>query len=590
VTDVLTRSFDAARTGANTAETTLTPANVGANLLVKVASLHFDDDPRLEAQPLYVAGLGMSDGKVHDVLFVCTMANNVWAFDANDGSVLWKHDIGPEVRPPEPPDPHNIDLFGINIAWGILSTPVIDRDTNTLYCVCWTSPDHSVARAVHHLHAIDITSGHRRHHSLVIEATAKSQAAPGEAPAKFVSSAQKQRCSLLLTKIAGAAGELRRTVFVGFGMTHENGDETHGWLLAYDADSFQQTAAWCTSPHATGTGIWQAGQGPAADEHGDIYVMTGNYGDGDEPPKPGDLPESIVKLTYTPPAHGSNAGRLVPVAWFTPFRDVDRNPAGDDDFRDYDLGSGGPVPLPGTSLVVGAGKDGVLYVLDKDSAKFGQGSDFRVLKQQPIFFTYFPGFGIDAGNSHDLDHLYDGKTHHLHGSPLFWNSPSRGGMLFDWGENECLRAWTISPEGVTEFVAKSQEIASAGMGGKGGMPGGMLALSSNGGVPRTGVVWSLTPISGDANRHVVEGILRAYDAETLDPVPNADGTRRLKLLWDSKHIPGNSFHHAKFCPPVVADGKVFVPTYDGRVDVYALRPTRNRTAARPTNFTRVPRH
>ena len=100
------------------------------------------------------------------------------------------------------------------------------------------------------------------------------------------------------------------------------------------------------------------------------------------------------------------------------------------------------------------------------------------------------------------------------------------------------------------------------------MPGGMLALSSNGGQPNTGIVWALAPISGDANKFIVPGILRAYDAESLDPVPNADGTPRLKLLWDSTHIPDNKFDHCKFCPPVVANGKVFAPTYDGRIDVY----------------------
>lgn len=586
--DVLTRSHDSARTGANNQETVLTPGNVGSNLLIKLTSLQFDDDPRLEAQPLYVAGIKMSDRKVHDVVYVCTMANNIWAYDATDGSVIWKQNIGPEVHPPEPPDPHNIDIFGINILWGILSTPVINRATETMYVVNWTSPDHSIANAVHQLHAIDITSGQRRHPPLLIQAEATAQAHPGETPARFASSRQKQRASLLLTHTKDAAGATRNTLFVACGMTHEEGDPTHGWLLAYDVDNFLQTAVWCTSPHGAGTGIWQAGQGPAADETGNIYLMTGNYGREDQVPADGDLPESIVKLTYTPPAPSSSAGKLTPVAWFTPFRDSDRNPAGDDNFRDYDLGSAAPVALPGTSLVVGAGKDGVLYVLDKDTAKFGQGANFSVLKQQPIFFTYFPGFGIDAANVHNLDHLFDGKTHHLHGSPVYWNSPTRGGMLFVWGENECLRAWTISPNGQTQFVAKGQEVASAGMGGKGGMPGGMLALSCNGAVPRTGILWSLSPISGDANRHVVEGILRAYDAEALDPVSNVDGTPRLKLLWDSTHIPGNKFNHCKFCPPVVANGKIFVPTYDGRVDVYGLR-TINVAGPRPTNLTRVPR-
>jgi outer membrane protein assembly factor BamB len=89
-----------------------------------------------------------------------------------------------------------------------------------------------------------------------------------------------------------------------------------------------------------------------------------------------------------------------------------------------------------------------------------------------------------------------------------------------------------------------------------------------------------------ANRFVVEGILRAYDATNLDPVKSPDGIPRLKKLWDSKQIPGNTFHHAKFVPPVVADGKVFVATYDGQVDVYALA-TPPKTID-PVNADRIP--
>ena len=282
------------------------------------------------------------------------------------------------------------------------------------------------------------------------------------------------------------------------------------------------------------------------------------------------MPQSLVKLRYTPPAPGSNIGKLEVVAWFTPFHDSARNRTGADDFQDYDLGSAGPIPLPGLNLVVGAGKDGVLYVLDTDDAKFGKGSDFSKLKQPPIFFTYFPGFGIDAAQVANLDRLFDGKTHHLHASPAFWVNPTRGPMLFCWGENETLRAWTIDNAGRVTFVAKSAEVASAGMGGLGGMPGGFVVVSSNKATANTGILWATTPLNGDANRHVVEGIVRAYDATTLDPVKNLDGTDRLKLLWDSKHIPGNTFQFSKFCPPVVADGRLLVPTYGKRVDVYEL--------------------
>lgn len=591
--NVLTRSYHPSRTGANTNETVLNPSRVASNVLIKSHSLVFhdpprvDDDPRLEAQPLYVANLKMSkDGRAHDVVFVATMNNTVFAFDVADGSILWQTSLGPAVTPKLTPHPgfptaSEIDLWGVNIKWGILSTPCIDLDGQKLYAVAWTSAGGSVAKAEYQLHELDITSGEKRR-MLLIQATAPEQAGPGEAPATFIPSKQKQRASLLLTGPT-FNGEVRKTLFIGFGMTHEDNDPSHGWLIAVDLKNFKVSAVWCTSPHLTGVGIWQAGQGPAADEHNAIYLMTGNYGEM-VPPKPGDFPESLVKLQYSLAVDGT--GKLAPVAWFTPFHDVDRKITAEDDFQDYDLGSAGPVPLPGMSLVVGAGKDGVLYVLDQDTAKFGQGSDFSRLKQQPVFFTYFPGFGIDPLKVANLDHLFDGKTHHLHASPAFWNSPTRGPMLFCWGENECLRAWTINGSGQVSFVAKSVEVASAGMGGRGGMPGGFLAVTSNGSTPNTGIVWATAPVSNDANKHVVEGILRAYDATALDAQPNPDGTPKLKLLWDSKNIPTNTFSFSKFCPPVVADGRVLLPTYDGRVDVYVLvTPPRG---SLPTNTNLAP--
>src|SRR3954471_17552831 len=165
---VLTRAYDTARTGANTHETVLTPKKVGDNLLVKRFSLtfHHDDDPRLEAQPLYVPGVAMSDGKVHNVVYVCTMANNVWAFDADNGKPIWEkpahlgHPIKPKLTPHDGfNSASEIDMWGVNILWGILGTPVIDPDTKRMYVVCWTSSDGTVAKAVYQFHELDITSG-----------------------------------------------------------------------------------------------------------------------------------------------------------------------------------------------------------------------------------------------------------------------------------------------------------------------------------------------------------------------------------------------------------------------------------------------
>ena len=241
--------------------------------------------------------------------------------------------------------------------------------------------------------------------------------------------------------------------------------------------------------------------------------------------------------------------------------------------------------------MLGAGKDGVLYVLNqnnlgkafRDFSKPNSQPDLTKLKSPPIFFTFFPGPGQDAADESFLDALVlkqgrrQDKTHHLHGSPLFWDSPDLGTMLICWGENENLRTWTINNAGAVTFQAMSHEQASAFSANPGGMPGGLLTLSADGTNKHTGVVWATVPLkgnraggpngdNGDANQHVVEGLLFAYDATNFGT--NADGSKFLKMLWNSHMIPGNTFSFSKFCPPVAANGKVYVTTYDRRVDVY----------------------
>src|SRR5579863_6260984 len=143
-TPVLTRSYDNSRNGANTTETTFTPQLVASKGLTKVKSLTITDDPRIEAQPLYVPGL-MINGKPHNVVFVASMANHVFAFDADapqGQDLLWTSTLlsGPYMpiaKPAQNPEGRetNVDLWGINILWGILSTPVIDLDKQQMYLV-----------------------------------------------------------------------------------------------------------------------------------------------------------------------------------------------------------------------------------------------------------------------------------------------------------------------------------------------------------------------------------------------------------------------------------------------------------------------
>ena len=176
----LTRSFDVARTGANTRETRFTPTLVGNNLMIKLFSMNFNDDPRLEAQPLYVPQVEMSDGKTHNVLFVCHDGQQRLGLrrrhrpcDLGQARSRWAT-RSRRSRQPHPgfPTASDIDMWGVNIKWGVLSTPVIDPDTETLYVVNWTSPDGSLDKASFQLHALNLKDGKDVHPPLTINATA----------------------------------------------------------------------------------------------------------------------------------------------------------------------------------------------------------------------------------------------------------------------------------------------------------------------------------------------------------------------------------------------------------------------------------
>jgi hypothetical protein len=567
--EVLTRSYNNARTGANPNETVLTPAAVGTSGLRKLFSLTITDDTRgAEAQPLIVPDLTMPDGNKHDVVFLCSMANTIWAFDANNGASLWPNPVslGIPIK-----NTKQIDTWLINDHWGILSTPVIDRDTETMYVVSYSSADGTQNNASHHLHAIRLRDGKDRKPPILVQGTTTNSAGQPVS----LNQLQKQRAALLLTK-TGQNPIQQKTVYVSYTGGERSG-APHGWVIAFDVEAFQQSAAWSSTPNGWGGGIWQGSQGPAADNEGRVYLMTGNGSwDGTM-----DFAESLTKLQYT--ANGGNA-KLVAVDWFTPFTDTSRGPLLNDrgyDWTDQDLGSAAPVYLGSLGLVVGAGKDGIIYVCDRNRLGKTSAADlanppqnYQKLKSPPIFFTYFPGWDNNPApaDAKDLNFFAaDMKTHHLHASPVFWNDAAKGPMLFCWGENENLRAWSIDGNGVVSFLAKGNEVASMGCvgpTGHGGMPGGMLCVSGDAHQEHSAIVWSLAPITGDANSGIVEGILRAYDATQFDT--NPDGSQSLHLLWDSTRIPGNTFSHNKFGVPVVANGKVYVPTYDGRVDVYGL--------------------
>jgi len=581
-TSVLTRSYDNGRTGAITNETTLTP-DIVAHGLTKRLSLSIPDDPRIEAQPLYVPGMLMPDGKRHDVLYAFSMANTVWAFDARDGTVLWHtRSLGTPFRP-APGDAVDVNP-PINVAWGIVSTPVIDLPSSTLFIVNWRLDKHG--NRVLHLNALRLRDGHLRHHPLTIRGSVVNAAGQ----TIKLNPVQKQRAALLLVPLRGTPSPpAHKMLYVAFTGAEEMpagatpATVNHGWVIAFDVTTWRQVAAWNVTPSSFGGGIWQGAQGPAADGQGNVYVLTGNGGYLESPNGVQDynghtdFSESFVKLKYVPGEHPA----LVVADWFAAFRDSQRHNftaaevaplTKGYDYTDQDMSSAGPLLPPNMHLVLGAGKDGVLYVLDPDHMGQAVG-DFSKLKAPPSFITWAPDpsissyAGASATGNLDFKPVPGVKTHHLHGTPVFWKSAAHGPMLFVWGENESLRAWSLGDSGQTAFLARGAEVASAqlaasGAPGLGGMPGGMLALSANG--DHGGVLWTTAPIDGDANRSAVAGVVRAYDADNFDTEHlNTDGSKRLKVLWSAQ-----GFTYSKFCPPVAADGQLFVPTYDGRIDVY----------------------
>ena len=587
-TVVLTRSYNNSRTGANTSEGILTPQKVATQGLVRrrlpLPGEKPIDDPRLEAQPLYVPGLTMRDGKPHNVIFVCSMGNSVYAFDADSGHEIAPYplSLGPAVPASNTTVMGDIAYWGINEHWGILSTPVIDIDSKTMYVVNWTEEDDG--QRVFRLNALDLASGKPRLPARAVFC----EYGEGRVYTTFDPNLQKQRAALLLTPLHQPVGDpVKKVLYMGCGEAQEGAEGHHGWLVAFDTATLKTSASWCVTPLGMGGGIWQSGQGPAADVNGDVYVMTSN-GDFDARQQRllgqfvlpvGNFSECFVKLHYTPPDPGKENGSLNVLHWWSPFRDDGRKTVEDYDFCDQDLGSTGPVLPPGTDFVLGAGKDGILYTFDRGNLGNAL-QDYTALKQNPPpFVTYDPP--PDKSSTGDLDFFpKDDKTHHLHGSPVAWQSPNQGLLLYLWGENEYLRAWHMDDKtGYATLYGKGGELTTGG-GRHGAMPGGMVTLSANGSTPDTGIVWTTTPIYGDSSHYVNPGILRAYDATELDSRKNDDGSPRLKLLWNS--VAGDSgkgnddnpeflFNYDKFCPPIVADGKVMVATYDGHVDIYTLK-------------------
>jgi hypothetical protein len=244
---------------------------------------------------------------------------------------------------------------------------------------------------------------------------------------------------------------------------------------------------------------------------------------------------------------------------------------------DQDFGSGGPVYAEAAGSILAAGKDGILYTANAaalgdtrlaDLTPAAAAANYARLRAPPLLYTYYDASMQPAPQSPSaLNKLPGGATRHLHGTPLLWRSAAHGLMHFVGGENSALRAWTLAADGTSTYQAESSEIASAqAPRPPGGMPGWSITLAADHG--QDGIIVAMMPYR-DSNMALSAGRFLIYDAQNF--AVNPDGSRRLQVLWDSEQWgPEHAFTHPKFNRPIVWNGRIYRPTYDGRLDVYGL--------------------
>ncbi len=502
-TSILTNHNDNARTGSNTGETILTTSNVNVNQFGKLFSQPVDAS--IYAQPLYVPNVNISTKGVHNVVFVATMNDSVYAFDAdrNTGSnaaPLWSVNFtnpaaGITAVPSSDVQPYATDILG---TIGIESTPVIDSTTQTMFLVARTKENGAY---VQRLHALDIPSGAEKFGGPV---TIVASINSGSGTVNFDPKVQNQRPSLALAN---------GSVYITWA-SHNDAGMFYGWVMAYSASTLQQTAVFNDTPTGGQGGIWQSGQGPAIDGAGNVYVSTGNGAwDGSR-----NFGSTVLKLT---PSLGISD-------WFTPGNYASLN-AGD-----LDLGSSGPLLIPNTTLLFAGGKQGIAYLVDTTS------------------------MGHLASGNGQIAQSFLAANGNMHGSAVYWQSPVLGPLIYIWSEFDYLKAFHFN--GSTLDTAP---ISQSSMRVPDGMPGGMTAVSSNGSAAGTGILWTTAPWMADANHATVQGIVRAFDASDLT-----------SELWDSQQNPGRDDvgNFAKFVPPTITNGKVYMATFSNALVVYGLLP------------------
>jgi len=505
--DVTTFKNDVGRTGQYLVETSLTPANVNSSTFGLQRQLAVDG--KVDAQPLYLSQLTIG-GAAHNTVFVATEHGTMYAFDADTGATLWQKSLLAAGETPS----GNHSCNQVDPEIGITSTPVIDRTAGTagILYVVEMSLDSS-SKYHQRLHALDVTTG------------GELLNGPVEVAATFPNSAgvttfdpgqYEERAALLLT---------HGLIYTSW-TSHCDAPPYSGWVISFNQADLSRAGVVNVGPNSgvaqsggnnysiNGPAIWMSGDGPGADSAGNVYLLTGNGRfettlDANGFPNQADYGNSFVKLT----ASGAN---LNVADYFTMFNEVAESMA------DQDLGSGGELLLPDLTdatntvkhLVVGAGKDGNIYVVDRDNMGKFDSAKNNIWQQ------------VDLGNG-------------VFASPAYFN-----GRLYYGGTSGNLVAFTIANARLSTTPASRSGTAF-------GYPGTSPAISANG--TSNAIVW--------AAENATLAVLHAYDATDLT-----------HELYNSNQATGSRDHFGtgnKFITPLVAGGRVFVGTTNS-VGVFGL--------------------
>jgi len=524
---VLTWRYDQTHAGQNTSETALTTSNVNPDSFGKLFSVKVDST--VYPQPLYVPNLKMSDGQTHNVLFIETSNDSMYAFDADsnggaNANPIWKVSLTATD--------HGAASGATAIPWqdtsspdvaptiGITGTPVIDPTTNTMYVVSNTKENGNYFAR---LHAIDITSGAERSGSPVeIKATvAGTGNGSSGGQLSFSPLWQNQRPALTL---------YNGYVYIGFAAHGDNGP-WHGWLFSYNASTLAQNAVLCLSPNSYGAGIWASGAGMPIDSGatgGRMFIVTGNGPRTSAPPFGASTSygESVVAFSL------ANGG-ITPIDEFTPYNYQTLNNS------DWDLGAGGLLMIPDQQgahphVAVIAGKEGRITVVDRDNLggfASGASSNTNALQDISGLIPQAKGFWSTAA---------------------YWN-----GNVYMWAEYNVPMLFKMNT-GVLDVSPDSKSTINTNW------PSPTFSISSNG--TQNGIAWA---VRADQFNTSGPAVLYAWDANDLTKTIYQSDTNSTR-----DHAgPAN-----RYSIPVVTNGKVYVAT-KGEIDVYGLLNAQQTAAA-----------